>query len=225
MTYRYGPLGRRIPTDFQHVEKYPLTAALAVGTPGVLGLNWHSSFDQPEKIGNTWWIGRGQNGLGLVRGGHAICCKPHGIDDRAAWWSFYDQGTQGACVGFSESRMMTLLTRRRYDATWLYDEAQIVDEYPDTPPAEGTSVRAGFNILRTQGAKRVNGTMDRGISTYRWATDWNDIRAVLAVPDTTDGVALLNSWGRGYPHTVRITDEAGAQVLAENGEFGVPTRK
>src|SRR3954462_502906 len=46
-----GPLGRRAPTDWQHVERYPLTAANAPAQPSpvVLGVNWYVEFDKPEK--------------------------------------------------------------------------------------------------------------------------------------------------------------------------------
>jgi hypothetical protein len=39
MAIHEGPLGRRVPTDFEHVERYPLTAAptLLKPTPVVIG--------------------------------------------------------------------------------------------------------------------------------------------------------------------------------------------
>ena len=218
------PLGRREPTDWKHVERYPLyaLAATPAKVPVVLGINWYSNFDRPEKVGHTYWIGRGD--LGAIRGGHAICALPAGTYDRTAWWSFYDQGSEGACVGFACSRMMTLMNRRRYEARWLYREAQLIDEWSDTPPGEGTSVRAGCDILRLQGHRRTWGSRvhdvkpEEGIAENRWAVRWGEVREALGLPDSHDGVPLLNSWGRDYPHVVRLTDEAGERVLGEYGE-------
>lgn len=225
------PLGRREPTDWKHVEKYPLrslsAAATPVKVPVTLGVNWYTNFDSPQKVGNTYWIGKGD--LGTVRGGHAICAKPQGVSDSTSWWDFYDQGQEGACVGFSSSRMMSLLNRQRYGATWLYGEAQLVDEYSDTPPEEGTSVRAACDILRDRGHRKFyNGTLlpedqKHGIAANRWATNWDEVRTALGIPDSADGVPLLNSWGRDYPHIVRITDEAGARLLDEDGEAALVT--
>jgi hypothetical protein len=225
------PLGRRTPTDWKHVERYPLRALpqaeQPTAVPVVLGINWYSNFDRPVKKGNIWVIGQGD--LGTVRGGHAICGQPTGIYDSLAWWDFYDQGNAESCVGFSECRMMTLLNRRRYDATWLYNEAQRTDEYADTPPEGGTSVRAGLRILQTLGAMREWDGKDTGvhpedgISAYRWATTWDEVRRAVNVPGNANSIPLLQSWGRYYPHVVHLVDEAGERVLYEEGEIGIPT--
>jgi hypothetical protein len=103
-------------------------------------------------------------------------------------WSartFYDQGTEGACVGFSCSWMMTLLNRRRYDAFWLYREAQKVDEWPGEDYS-GTSLRAGLDILREVGHRRVAwkrtypAALGEGIHENRWATSVDEIRGAIA---------------------------------------------
>ena len=75
------------------------------------------------------------------------------LQDSQSWWDFYDQGKEGACVGFGCSRMMSLLNRKRYDARWLWDWAKSSDEWPDTNPGDdqGTSVRAACDILRSRG--------------------------------------------------------------------------
>lgn len=233
-------LGRLPPSDWEHVEKYPLTAATAPSkpVPVVLGINWYSNFDSPVKDGRTWWIGRGD--LGSIRGGHGICVKPHGVDDLATWWAFYDQGQEGRCVEFAWHRCMTLLNRHRFDiwSRWAYWEMQRGDEweggsYPGAQPVyEGTSVRSGGEVGRTKGFIRATrgkpagteGNPAEGIAAYRWPTDWNEVRTVLGIPNSVDGVPLLNSWGRyGYPHIVRLTDEAGARILGEDGEAAIPT--
>lgn len=221
-------LGRRTPSDWTHVERYPVRALTTIPqVPVTLGINWYSNFDSPQRVGRKWWIGQGD--LGRVRGGHAICAKPFDAKDYADWWDFYDQGREGACVGFACSRMMTLLNRRRYDARWLYLEAQLIDEWSDTPPGEGTSVSAGCDILRSRGHRVVKGSVaaeprpKHGIAANRWATSWDEVRAALGVPDSLGGVPLLNSWGRDYPHVVWLTDEAGERVLGEYGEAAIVT--
>lgn len=220
-------LGRHEPSDWVHVERYPLSSAQAetIQVPGIAGINWYSNFDRPEKVGRYHWIGRGD--LGQVRGGHAICLLPEDWRDYLGWWDFYDQGAEGACVGFAWSRAMSLLNRRRYDARWLYRQAQLVDEWPGED-YDGTSVRAGGNVLlsghrRTWGGQTRDLDPEAGIQTYRWAADWDGVRRSLGIPDDEDGVALLNSWGRDYPHITKITDEAGERVLAEHGEVAFPT--
>lgn len=222
-------LGRRPPTDWAHYEKYPLSAvprSAVLGKGAVLGINWYSNFDNPVQDGRVWWIGRGR--LGSIRGGHAIAVRNPGSIDLTSWWDFYDQGNTSRCVGYSCSRLMSHLNRKRYAAPWLYSEAQLHDEWPGED-YEGTSVRAGFGVLLNEGHRPISNGIVRmldlaeGISAYRWVSDWNDLRHAIGVPDSHPGVSLMNSWGRGYPHYVRITDEAGARVLAEDGEIGVVT--
>src|SRR5262245_55469956 len=117
-----GGLGRLEPTSWEHVEKYPLMAvplaeAVTKPTACVLGINWYSRFDTPQKDSSgRWWVARPGDDLGGIRGGHAICAKPGGVSDYTSWWDFYDQGDTGRCVGFSWSRCQTLMNRVRYNA-------------------------------------------------------------------------------------------------------------
>lgn len=246
MSFREGPLGRRVPASWEHVERFPLSAhpSPPEGVPVVLGISWYTNFDRPERDGNHWWIGRGS--LGTVRGGHCVCVPAYttlaGHSDLRAWWEFYDQGAEGACVGFGSSRCMSLLNRRRYNARWLWDHAKEVDEWPDTRPGDdnGTSVRAAFDVLRAVGHVRWEkwmGGLDQvardaqsprledGVSANRWATSVEEILTTLANPRyaTIGGVPILNSWGRGYPHTVWMTLDALGRVLAEDGEATILT--
>lgn len=242
------PLGRVTPTDWEHVEKYPLTARTvpAQGVPVFMGTNWYSGMDEPWYDTGTqrWWIGRNSSNLGYVRGGHAYVLKPPAIVDNASWWKFYDQGQEGACVGFSISRGMTLLNRKRFQAHWLYKEAQKVDEW-EGEDYEGTSVRAGLEVLRTVGHvptarfrlfQRYNPKAGEGISEYRWATDVEQIIEVLGgVANLYEigGVPMLNSWGaggyreghswvgNGWPHTVYIPFETLEILLRQDGEAGL----
>jgi hypothetical protein len=229
-------LDRLIPTDFEHVAKFPLTlATLPAGpTPVVLGINWYSRFDTPVlDSSGRYWIKRAANGsLGTLRGGHAICVKCAVKTDPLGWWDFYDQGSEGACVGFSESRMMSLLNRTKYDAPWLYHTAQKNDEWPGEN-YDGTSVRAGLEVLRTWGHCRVAygktypPDANAGISVYRWATSVQDVHDSIQMPlaRSLGAVPLLNSWGRAYPHITWLPDDILAQLLNEDGEAGLVTDK
>jgi hypothetical protein len=243
MTTSPGPLGRRPPADFEHVERYPLTAATApsVPTPVVLGINWYVEFDAPAKDGQGhYWIAR-DGKLTKVRGGHCVCLKPRGVTDTAAWWDFYDQGAEGACVGFGSSRAMTLLNRKRYFARWLWDKAKAIDEWSETNPGDdqGTSVRAGLDVLRLQGhvswrtsyeplnvdwrhRDDLVGAVAEGIKANRWATSTQDALDVLGYGDL-DYVDVINSWGRSYPHLVRMPATVLEQLRKEDGEVGIVT--
>lgn len=118
-----------------------------------------------------------------------------------AYRAKYDQGDEGSCVGFSASWLSSIDNRRFYDARWLYQQAQLVDEYADTPPADGTSVRAGMDVLRTKGHRRVYAGRDRpvaladGILENKWATTVDQVRSVLAagVPVVL-GVNWYDAW-------------------------------
>lgn len=99
----------------------------------------------------------------------------------------YDQGAEGACVGFGQSIMMSILNRKLYDAYWLYREAQAVDEWNDTPPEQGTSLRAGFDVLRDRGHRQLWGgqarppKVDEGIvEVNRWLQSADEARTAIA---------------------------------------------
>lgn len=233
-----------------HLEKYPLTIATMPSSaqPVVIGVNWYSEFDHPRPIRvgrKNYHIIGDHPDLGTRRGGHATCLLPHGTTDSKPWWLYYNQGTEGRCVEFACLRALTLLNRRRYDITsrFHYWQAQQMDEweggsYPGaTPHYEGTSVRAGLEVLRAQGAipalwhgAQVDPVMapvlvrsQEGIAAYRWALDWADVRRALRTPDSLPGVPLLNSWGTGYPQVTLLADAAGERLLHEDGEFAVVT--
>lgn len=155
-------LGRRTPTDWRHTEGYPLRTLIE--DPA------HALVVPPDGT---------ERGLGLP-----------------TYWNLWDQGSEGACVGFGSSAMMgitnTLQSRTsgagqtyRYAPRWLYSEAQLVDEWGDTPPAQGTSVRASCDVLRTQGHRRVRYGVTQpvdlahGIQSNRWALTTDEIRAAI----------------------------------------------
>jgi hypothetical protein len=225
------PLGRRLPTDFDHMDKYPMlmSAMPSKPVPVPIGVNWYSDFDTPKLKNDKWWIGLDHKKLGSIRGGHCVCLKPPSLTDPASWWHFYDQGSEGACVGFGESRMMSLMNRKRYDARWLYHQAQLSDEYPDTPPAEGTSVRAGCDILRKLGHATIgrNGlpgppSLAEGIKVNRWAKSVDEVLQALGIPGWKS-VPILNSWGSIYPHIVNMPLETLGRLLNEDGEMAIVT--
>jgi hypothetical protein len=239
-----GALGRRVPPDWRHYELYPLTAlTLDEVKPGPLvgGFNWYSNFDAPVKDSRgDYWIGKGT--LGRARGGHCICLKPAGVRDVFAWWDFYDQGREGACVGFGSSRAMSLINRKRYQARWLWDRAKEIDFWPETNPGddEGTSVRAAMQILRAKGhvkwdwrrSPATDGSAEsratlaalpaEGIAAYRWISDVQDALEVLGQPDR-DAVPILNSWGRDYPHIVYMPADTLQRLIDEDGELAAVT--
>jgi len=204
-------------------------------TPVVLGINWYTAFDRPIKARDgSWWLPRAGQSMGTIRGGHAICIRPDALRD--SWRAFYDQGFEGACVGFAISRMMSLLNRERYSGHLLYHEAQLVDGFSDTPPEEGTTVRAGCDVARTRGLWKVHAGQaagdpcrDCGISENRWATDVAEICACL---DPVDGgamvlnrgwVRLVNSWGLSYPEVRLDLEVLNRLVFLEGGEATVVT--
>jgi len=225
-----GPLGRRPPSDWQHVDRFPLTASTAPKkpTPVVIGVNWYVEFDKPEQDAQGhYWIARDAK-LSTVRGGHCVCLKPRGTTDPDGWWDFYNQGQEGACVGFGSSRMMSQLNRKTYDGFWLYHEAKKVDEWPGED-YDGTSVRAALDILRKVGHCVKDGTgptaaavLGEGIAANRWARSVDDVLSVLGY-DGLDFVDVLNSWGRGYPHLTRMPAKVLERLWKEDGEVGIVT--
>lgn len=150
--------------------------------------------------------------------------------------------SEGACVGFGSSRMMSLLNRRRYNARWLWDAAKATDDWPETRPGdeEGTSVRAALDTLRSRGHvlfKRRDADLawqqrdelgpaaGEGISAYRWTTQVEDVLRTIAHATATrlGAIPILNSWGRDYPHIVWIPGETAQRIFSEDGEVGLVT--
>lgn len=233
-------LGRRVPTDWKHYEKFPLSAVgvEAAYGPVVWGINWYSNFDDPvekyvagiepgaqEYI--EYWIGEGD--LGSVRGGHAIAQPYRGAGDLEKWYYNYDQGSEGACVGFSLSRAMSWFNRQFYDGFWLYHTAQKYDEW-DGEDYEGTSVRAGANVLRYLGHSRIyeGRTLQpqkiHGIDAYRWTNNVEDVLNVVGgIQKERGAITFRNSWGTYYPQKVWLPAETAQRLIDEDGEICVPT--
>ncbi|MDQ3541612.1 MAG: hypothetical protein M3440_13095 [Chloroflexota bacterium] len=132
----------------------------------------------------------------------------------------YDQGSEGACVGFASSWMMSILNRRFYDAPFLYHEAQKIDEWEGTDYS-GTSVRAGMEVLRSVGHKFLHDhphehapLIEDGIHEYRWATTVAEVRTCIAA-----GVPLTLGidWMSAFDTPVRKSD--GSYWIGE-GDLG-----
>ena len=229
-----NPLGRRAPTTWEHYEKYPLRALAGAEVPAApvtIGVSWYTNFDSPVKKGSQWWIGEGN--LGQVRGGHCVAVKSAHYSDLISWWDFYNQGSEGACVGYGSSRMMSMLNRVRYDARWLWDQAKMVDEWAGTNPGdnEGTSVNAAMKTLKAQGHVRSGKLLPAagdGVAAYRWASTVDEVRSVLLSPyhDKLQAVPLLNSWGRSaYPHITWLPYTTLERLISEDGEVALVTDK
>jgi hypothetical protein len=103
--------------------------------------------------------------------------------------SFYNQGNLGACVGYSSSWMMSIYNnnpQQKYDAIWLYHQAQLNDDDPYTmiDADNGTYVWSALKVLQKQGHKKIEETkpdINDGIKSYYWCRNANDIRTALAL--------------------------------------------
>ncbi|MFI5608981.1 hypothetical protein [Amycolatopsis sp. NPDC051903] len=240
-------LGRFVPDDWQHLERYPLTALAAkerpVRTPVVIGVNWYREFDDPEpdRKSGEMFIAKGGS-VTAVRGGHCVCLEPGGTPDTDDSYGFYNQGAEGACVGFGWSRCMTLFNGAEYAARWLWDAAKKRDEWAETNPGDenGTSVRAAAEVLKELGhvewqdeyadddwrrRESYVPEVKQGIRAFRWARTVDEVHAALGNrrADELGAVPLLNSWGEKYPHRVWLPDEVLDRLIREEGEIAVPT--
>ena len=248
MDFKDFGLGRCEPPDFEHVEKYPYTAA----SPLIV-----------EKL------------LVLPR-----------------WHTKHNQGSEGACVGFGTSMMLTIVNEQqlreggktdayiRYNPWWLWDRAKEVDVWPTTNPGDsnGTSVRAACDILKKSGhvfwpnsniKTSISGPfLKEGIKVYRWARTIDEVRAciyegkpvsigvnwyqnfdrpvfykgeywigkssnlglqrgghcvcVYGASDTRQAVRIKNSWGAAYPE-VWMPYTTLERLIRENGEVAIIT--
>lgn len=128
-----------------------------------------------------------------------------------SWHWTHDQGQNGACVGHGsamerairqryEGKYLKRLPRYtvRFDPWFIWDNAKKIDEWPDTNPGDdnGTSVRAGYDVLRDRGAPRIGlqsegdyqGPYNHGdkptdptakVDVNTWATTIDEMRACI----------------------------------------------
>jgi hypothetical protein len=243
-------LGRFIPDDWEHVEKYALTALppeeRPTQSPVVIGVNWYTEFDNPEEdaeSGETFIARGGAATLTKIRGGHCVCLEPgSAMTDQPGWREFYNQGHEGACVGFGWSRCMSLLNKPEYAARWLWDRAKEADQWPETQPGDdnGTTVRAAGDVLVDKGhvvwsdedadddaTERATYQPDasQGITAFRWAKSIDEVHGVLGNKraDELGAVPVLNSWGDDYPERVWMPDDVLDRLMQEDGEVAIPT--
>lgn len=242
-------LGRFIPDDWEHVERHPLSAVPEEQrpecTPVVIGVNWYTEMFRPEHdagIDEYFIAPGGPDTLTNIEGGHCVCLEPGDAEKNEAWWEIFDQGNEGACVGFGWSRAMSLLNDELYAPRWLWDRAKEVDEWGETNPGDdnGTSVRAGSQILMQRGhtdwqddfadddveeRRGYTPAADNGIERVRWTQSVQDVHSVLGNKraDELGAVPFLNSWGRSYPYRTWIPDEVFDRLIQEQGEIAVPT--
>lgn len=221
-------LDRLPPPDWEHVEKYPLSAAATPphGVPVVMGVNWYTDFDRPVQVDHRYVVCPDGKIHGSIRGGHCFAFKAD-FSDQLGWWRFYNQGNEGACVGFGCSRMLTDMRRMMFDAFWLYHQAQILGGLVGQ---EGAFVRDGLKTLMDQGPVKKNGTTPTGslgISSYHWLQSSAEIIASLDLPiiQHYEAIPLLNSWGESYPHITWMPISVVDQLLAEDGEAAVVVLK
>lgn len=129
----------------------------------------------------------------------------------SGWWG--DQGSTPQCVAYSwmhyiedgpvthfyetndESHEKPLI-----DCTWLYNEAQKIDEWPGEN-YDGTSVRAGVKILMQKGL----------IQEYRWTWNIEDVKKALL----EQGPIVVGTWWHRdmfYPDKKGIISPTGDKV-------------
>jgi hypothetical protein len=235
-----GALGLVKPSDQRHVELFPLSALgtdAPVGVAVPLGVNWYTSFDRPKQAadGSFHLPDCTKESLGTVRGGHCFSTVPlyQVVHDTNARWTFYNQGVEGACMGFGLSRMQTINNRGPlYDGFWLYDQARKVEgRYPS---GEGSSVRAGCKVLLsghriqkgqavcTRGVGDSADSVAEGISAYRWATTAEEVCRALNRPNA-HAIPFENNWGTGYAKECWMPVATLERLLHEEGEAAVVT--
>jgi hypothetical protein len=120
---------------------------------------------------------------------------PETLPDRKFWghraWTGDQNGTS-QCVGYgwthnlaSEPINTPLDVPCAVVSEQLYDAAQLIDEWSDTPPADGTSVRAGARALRAMGK----------ISAWHNAFDVASVRdAILGLGPVVLGINWYDSF-------------------------------
>lgn len=208
------------------LDETPITKPTSIA----MGVPWYEDFDRPVlKSDGTYWIGLDVNKLGEIRGGHCVCIPYDHRKDRMAWYRYYNQLNQGACVGTGVSRTMSQMNRKMYDWTWLWNEAKKIDPWADTNPGddEGTSVAAAMDVLRIQGHRRKVGgkiVLEEGIVANRWANNVQDLFSVVknAEYSKLGALPILNSWGEfnprtgeGYPRVVFMPAETHDFLLRD----------
>jgi hypothetical protein len=217
-------LGRLVPPDFEHVEKYNArTIAAPSPTNVVFGINWYDSFFTPKLIDGKSVIASGRN-WGRVAGGHAIRALRKGYVEANGVSVEYDQRKTPRCVGYSSSAELNDMTGLDVDPDQTYRDAQALDSIPGTN-YDGTELRAAFDAFRKLGPalKTKGGPIKRGpkIAGYYWCTSEAEVSRTLGYGDGDDFKALHQTWhASGYPDVIWLPRSAVPRLLRENGECG-----
>jgi len=108
-----------------------------------------------------------------------------------------NQGNLGACVGFGWSEELASRPKMHVAVSNttgfdLYDLAQTLDHWDDTPPEEGTSVLAGAKAAQQMGY----------LGEYRWCFSIDDL--IRSVGNT--GPVVMGTW---WTSDMMSTDEKG----------------
>jgi hypothetical protein len=186
-----GALGRREPTDFKHIEKYPWSAVQATTVSVV------------NKV------------MELPR-----------------WHWTHDQGTEGSCVGHGivmeraitntgQNRLAKLFRPgRRYDPVDVWRHAKTIDEWEETKfeDSNGTSVRAGYDIARDRGLRRVKSMIIHEGASVPTPIDARD-------PDVAEGI-IANRWATTVDEVRTAISEGLPCAIGVNwyGNFDVPVQ-
>lgn len=99
---------------------------------------------------------------------------------------YYDQGSDGACVGFAGSKLMSLKNGYQlYNPKKLWQMAKEFDGIKDTVfgDSEGTTVDGAMRVLKKIGhVKKDTETWDinQGILTYKWVSTVDGFRTAIA---------------------------------------------
>jgi len=214
-----GPLGCIIPKDKPHVLASPLSATpggAPTDVPVVVGFNWYTSFDTPKEIEGTFHlpdVAKGED-LGSIRGGHCFCFEPmySVVLDRRPAQVFYNQGQEGACVGFGNSRAITIHKAAHPMATPTVEQVE-------------AGARAAFFQDDLGGHIKGKWTFDTipegGRENYR-----EMVRAVLGAALAAGEVEFFDAFWLydearrlegTYPSGEGASVKAGAEVLLEKG--------
>lgn len=183
------PLGRRTPQSFDHILTHPLEIETVTTVNHVMSLPW--------------------------------------------WHPSHDQGQNGACVGhgiameravrekFERKQAGVLPYTVRFNPWWFWDQAKLIDEWSDTNPGDdnGTSVHAGYDVVRTRGAVRLSSTVTEGdypgpsalaslapdhqwsITSNQWATSVDAMRSCIA---RDQPVTIGVNWYSNFDNPVQV---------------------
>lgn len=147
------------------------------------------------------------------------------------WHWTHDQGNEGSCVGHGVAMQQSIINKRqnrlaslllkdpRYDTIDIWNQAKMIDEWPDTNPGDdnGTSVHAGEDVMLTIGPRPVDAMelnnlvpqpvgekprdSTQGISAVRWASSVDEIRTAMMLPSP---VTIGINWYSNFDHPVHV---------------------